>query len=56
MKKPDYDRDVYIIGEPNINELSNDIQQMFLSTLLTCVEEHFKQELDETNKPKEENK
>ena len=47
MKKPVYDRDVYIVGEPTIDTLSQDTQKMFFSTLLMCVEEHFKQELAE---------
>ena len=54
MKKPVYDRDVYIVGEPIIDILHEDIQNMFFSTLLTCVEEHFKQELNEDDKPNEE--
>ena len=50
MKKPVYDRDVYIVGEPIIDTLPQDTQNMFFSTLLTCVEEHFKQELGEDDK------
>ena len=43
------ERDIYVIGRPSLEHLSPNERKAFFSTLLSCVLEHFKEEIESTN-------
>lgn len=40
------ERDIYVIGRPSLEHLSTNERKAFLSTLLSCVLEHFKEDTE----------
>ena len=43
------EREVYAIGRPSLENLTPNERKAFFSTLLSCVLEHFKEEIESTN-------
>ena len=43
------ERDINVIGRPSLEHLSPNERKAFFSTLLSCVLEHFKEEIESTN-------
>lgn len=40
------EREIYVIGRPSLEHLSPNERKAFLSTLLSCVLEHFKKDTE----------
>ena len=43
-KKTEKERDIYVIGRPSIENLSDDEKKIFYKTLLSCIIDYYKSE------------